>query len=64
MSDIEDSNELIAVFNSLLTEPKTLIKHHIDSINDFNSQGIENIMAKGFKIQVEINNERDKTEED
>jgi DNA-directed RNA polymerase beta subunit len=64
MTDIEDSNDLIAIFNSLLTEPKTLIKHHIDSINEFNSNGIEQIMSKGFKIQVEINNERDKTEED
>ena len=62
--DIENSNDLIAIFNSLLVKPNSLIKHHIDSINEFNSNGIEQIMSKGFKIQVEINNERDKTEED
>ena len=36
MSDIEDSNDLLAIFNSLLNKPENLIKHHIDSINKFN----------------------------
>lgn len=65
MSDkITDQNDLIIILDSVLNQKDGLIKHHIDSMNLFTSKGIKQIVSSGFKIEVEINNERDKTEED
>lgn len=66
MSKINDisSNDLIIILDSILNKKKGLISHHIDSINKFNETGIKNIMVNGFLIRVELNNERDSTDED
>ena len=61
---ITDQNDLIVILDSVLNQKDGLIKHHIDSMNLFTSKGIKQIVSSGFKIEVEINNERDKTEED
>jgi len=59
-----NSNDLIAILDSVLNKKKGLIEHHIDSINKFNESGIKQIMVNGFNIQVELNNERNQTDED
>ena len=59
-----NSNDLIAILDSVLNKKKGLIEHHIDSINKFNESGIKQIMINGFNIQVELNNERNQTDED
>lgn len=66
MESINDinSNDLIAILDSMLNKKKGLIEHHIESMNKFNESGIKQIMINGFNIQVELNNERDQTEED
>lgn len=61
---ITNQNDLLVLIDSLLNQPDGMIKHHIDSINEFNLKGIKQIIENGFKIEVEINNERDKTPED
>jgi len=61
---ITNQNELLVIFDSQLGQPNGMIKHHIDSTNEFNLKGIKQIIENGFHIQVEINNERDKTAED
>lgn len=61
---ITNQNDLLIIFDSQLNQPNGMIKHHIDSINEFNFKGIKQIIESGFKIQVEINNERTKTVED
>ncbi len=66
MSEINDisSNDLIIILDSILNKKKGLISHHLDSINKFNESGIKQIMVNGFNIQVELNNERDSSDED
>jgi DNA-directed RNA polymerase beta subunit len=66
MSEINDisSNDLIIILDSILNKKKGLISHHVESINKFNESGIKQIMVNGFNIQVELNNERDSTDED
>lgn len=59
-----NSNDLIAILDSMLNKKKGLIEHHIESMNKFNESGIKQIMINGFNIQVELNNERNQTEED
>lgn len=59
-----NSNDLIAILDSMLNKKKGLIEHHIESMNKFNESGIKQIMINGFNIQVELNNERDQTDED
>lgn len=59
-----NSNDLIAILDSMLNKKKGLIEHHIESMNKFNETGIKQIMINGFNIQVELNNERNQTEED
>lgn len=61
---ITNQNDLLIIFDSQLSQPNGMIKHHIDSINEFNFKGIKQIIESGFQIQVEINNERTKTVED
>lgn len=61
---ITNQNDLLVIFDSQLSQSNGMIKHHIDSINEFNLKGIKQIIENGFQIQVEINNERDKTPED
>lgn len=58
------SNDLIIILDSILNKKQGLIEHHIESINKFMDSGIKQIMINNFKIQVELNNERDNTEED
>jgi DNA-directed RNA polymerase beta subunit len=48
----------------MLNKKKGLIEHHIESMNKFNESGIKQIMINGFNIQVELNNERNQTDED
>ena len=66
MSKINDisSNDLTIILDSILNKEKGLISHHIDSINKFNESGIKQIMVNGFLIRVELNNDRDQTDED
>lgn len=59
-----NSNDLIIILDSILNKKKGLISHHVESINKFNESGIKQIMVNGFNIQVELNNERDSTDED
>jgi DNA-directed RNA polymerase beta subunit len=59
-----NSNDLIAILDSMLNKKKGLIEHHIESMNKFNESGIKQIMINGFNIQVELNNERNQTDED
>ena len=59
-----NSNDLIAILDSMLNTKKGLIEHHIESMNKFNESGIKQIMTNGFNIQVELNNERTQTDED
>jgi DNA-directed RNA polymerase beta subunit len=61
---ITNQNELLVIFDSQLSQSNGMIKHHIDSTNEFNLKGIKQIIENGFQIKVEINNERDKTAED
>lgn len=63
ISDI-NSNDLIIILDSILNKKKGLISHHLDSMNKFNDMGIKNIMVNGFNIEVQLNNERDSTDED
>lgn len=70
MSNIENkineisSNDLIIILDSIINNKKGIISHHLDSMNKFNESGIKQIMVNGFNIQVELNNDRDDTEED
>ncbi len=66
VSTINDisSNDLIIILDSILNKKKGLISHHLESFNKFMESGIKQIMVNNFKIQVEMNNERDNTEED
>jgi len=41
-----------------------LVGHHIDSMNEFQRQGISQITRHTFKLEVEERSDRDKTEED
>lgn len=59
-----NSNDLISILDSMLNKKKGLIEHHIESMNKFNETGIKQIMTNGFNIQVELNNERNQTDED
>ena len=59
-----DVNDLNIILDSLLNKPNSMISHHIDSANTFYSQGILQIMSKGFKIYIEVNNDRNETEEE
>lgn len=59
-----NSNDLIAILDSMLNKKKALIEHHIESMNKFLESGIKQIMVNGFNIQVELNNERSQTDED
>ncbi len=59
-----NSNDLISILDSMLNKKKGLIEHHIESMNKFNETGIKQIMTSGFNIQVELNNERNQTDED
>ena len=59
-----NSNDLISILDSMLNKKKGLIEHHIESMNKFNEFGIFQIMTNGFNIQVELNNERNQTDED
>ena len=59
-----DVNDLNIILDSLLNKPNSMIAHHIDSANTFYSQGILQIMSKGFKIYIEVNNDRNETEEE
>ncbi len=59
-----NSNDLIAILDSMLNKKKGLIDHHISSMNKFLDIGIKSIMINGFNIQVEMNNERTQTDED
>lgn len=58
------SNDLIIILDSIISNKKGIISHHLDSMNKFNESGIKQIMVNGFLIQVELNNDRDDTEED
>lgn len=57
-------NDLNIILDALLNKPNSMINHHIDSANTFYEQGILQIMSKGFKIFIEVNNERNETEEE
>lgn len=59
-----NSNDLIIILDSILNKKKGLISHHVESINKFNDSGIKQIMVNGFNIEVQLNNERDSTDED
>lgn len=56
-------DDLWCLINQHIKE-KGFISHSIDSQNDFNSKGIEQIITKVYKIDATIKNERKKTEED
>jgi DNA-directed RNA polymerase beta subunit len=58
------SNDLISILDSVINKKKGLIEHHIASTNLFYDSGIKQIITKGFNIQVELNNERNITDED
>lgn len=61
--DIENSNDLSLILDSILSNDG-LIKHHIDSMNQFNLVGISQVLTKVFNMNYEITNIRDQTEID
>lgn len=63
-SRINNSNDLTIILDSLLNKQDSMIAHHIESINLFNETGILQIMSKGFKIYIEVANDRAETEEE
>jgi DNA-directed RNA polymerase beta subunit len=56
-------DDLFLVGDSLLDE-KGLIGHHIESADNFYSNGIKQIITEGFDIQKDVINKRQATEED
>lgn len=62
MDDINTQDLQILLDNELKT--KGYFAHHIDSINQFYSTGINQIATHGFVIETTIKNQRTKTEED
>ena len=56
-------DDLFLVGDALIDE-KGLIGHHIESANNFYTNGIKQIITEGFDIQKDIHNRRQTTEED
>lgn len=61
---LEHSNDFVLLLDSVINKKYNLIEHHLKSINNFYDVGIEQIISRGFNIEVDIINERDQTEED
>jgi DNA-directed RNA polymerase beta subunit len=62
-SDGLDADDLPIVIDSCI-DKRGLAGHHISSFNSFTSQGLSQIVTQLFKIEVSIQNERTKTQED
>lgn len=61
---IENSNDFIYILDNIISRKEDLVKHHIDSMNNFYDHGLDWIISKGFNIKVDIINDREDTEED
>jgi DNA-directed RNA polymerase beta subunit len=56
-------DDLFLIGDSLLDQ-RGLISHHLDSANNFYENGIRQIITQGFKIERDVVNKREATEED
>lgn len=61
---IENSNDFIYILDNVISRKEDLVKHHLDSMNNFYDHGLDWIISKGFNIKVDIINDREDTEED
>jgi len=62
--DYSIKQDQLLLIGDALIEQKGLISHHIDSANNFYRNGISQIITQGFKIEKNIINRRNITDED